>query len=404
MAGMATTNMEVPSRATTDSLTRLAAEQQRRFDAMTLPRARKERGHFGTSPAIADFMAGMFSAIPHGPMRILDPGAGVGTLSAAVCQRILRQHSRRRLSFELFENDPKLIPLLEKTMTLCKRVLGDAGHEMRFVIRVEDFILSNAHESLFQTAPDASFHLAILNPPYFKVRKESAHAQAMMHVVHGQPNIYAFFMAVVANLLRDQGQMVAITPRSYFNGPYFKRFRKWFFDRMTARQIHIFESRTDAFREEEVLQENVILLAEKASGPKDVLVTSSTGRDFQQVDRHVLPYRKVIEDSTGDHLVRVATSGFEQEIVHAVDGLPLRFRELPFNPPKRTICSGSSENQAQVCHGILRMKSLLRSCLLRKALTRIKSSPKGRNNRHKKSLRLAVMAPRSSTTSIRISS
>jgi hypothetical protein len=119
MAGMATTNMEVTSRATTDSLTRLAAEQQRRFDAMTLPRARKEWGHFGTSPAIADFMAAMFSTIPSGPMRILDPGAGVGTLSAAVCQRILRQHSRRRLFFELFENDPKLIPLLEKTMTLA---------------------------------------------------------------------------------------------------------------------------------------------------------------------------------------------------------------------------------------------------------------------------------------------
>lgn len=75
----------------------------------------------------------------------------------------------------------------------------------------------------------------------------------MAHVVHGRPNIYAFFMAVAADLLRDGGEMVAITPRSYFNGPYFKRFRKRFFDRMAARQIHVFESRTDAFQEDAVL-------------------------------------------------------------------------------------------------------------------------------------------------------
>src|SRR5438105_1944273 len=127
----------------TDSLTRLAAEQQRRFDATTLPRTRKERGHFGTAPAIADFMAGMFTEIPQGPVRILDPGAGVGTLSAALCQRVLRQQNQQCLIFDLFENDPKLIPLLESTMSFCKEALRDAGHEMSFVIRVEDFILAN---------------------------------------------------------------------------------------------------------------------------------------------------------------------------------------------------------------------------------------------------------------------
>jgi adenine-specific DNA-methyltransferase len=313
-----------------DTVTQFAANQQRRFDATTLPRARRERGHFGTAPAIADFMARMFTRIPQGPVRILDPGAGVGTLSAGICQRVLAQQNQRHLIFELIENDPQLIPLLEKTMTFCKKALRDAGHEMNFVIRVEDFVLSNTQASLLEAASEAAFDLAILNPPYFKMRKESAHARAMNHVVHGQPNMYAFFMAVVADLLREGGEMVAITPRSYFNGPYFKRFRKWFFDRMTVRQIHLFESRTDAFQEEEVLQENVILLAEKAGAPKEVLITSSAGRILQHVDRHSLSYAKVIEDSTGDHLVRVATSGFEQEIVQALDRLHHRFRELPF--------------------------------------------------------------------------
>src|SRR5579859_740070 len=91
-----------------DNLTQLAAEHQRRFDATTLPRTKKSRGHFGTAPAIADFMAGMFTEFANGAVRILDPGAGVGTLSAAVCQRVLRQKNSRHLLFELWENDPRL--------------------------------------------------------------------------------------------------------------------------------------------------------------------------------------------------------------------------------------------------------------------------------------------------------
>jgi adenine-specific DNA-methyltransferase len=314
----------------TDNLTRLAAEQQRQFDATTLPRMRKERGHFGTAPAIADFMAGMFSQIPQGRVRILDAGAGVGTLSAAVCQRVLQQRLPCQLVFELWENDPRLEARLRATMEACRRTMRNAGHELEFTVKTGDFVLEHTEPSLFGAGTTSSFDLVIMNPPYFKVRKDAESARVMAHVVHGQPNIYAFFMAIAADLLRDGGEMVAITPRSYFNGPYFRRFRKWFFDRMTARHIHVFESRTDAFQEGEVLQENVILLAEKGGKPGDVVLTTSPGRDFQRVDRHVLPYTSVIEDSSGDHLVRVATSGLERQIIEAVDSLPHRFRELPF--------------------------------------------------------------------------
>jgi adenine-specific DNA-methyltransferase len=312
------------------SLTHLAANQQRQFDALTSPGTRREQGHFGTSPVIANFMAGMFTEVPQGEVHVLDPGAGVGTLSAALCDRVLRQRSPRNLVFELWENDPKLENRLHGTMAGCQEALRAAGHEMEFTVRTDDFILEHAQPSLFEAGTSPRFNLAVMNPPYFKVRKDSKHAKIMDHVVHGQPNIYAFFMAVAADLLVNGGELVAITPRSYFNGPYFKRFRKWFFDRMTARQIHVFDSRIEAFREDAVLQENVILSAVKSRAPKDVVVTSSTGRELEQVERHVLPYPNVIEDSSGDHVVRVATGNVEQEIMAAMDRLPQRFRDLPF--------------------------------------------------------------------------
>ena len=45
-------------------------------------------------------------------------------------------------------------------------------------------------------------------------------------VVHGQPNIYALFMAISAELLSESGRLVYIVPRSFASGPYFKKFRE----------------------------------------------------------------------------------------------------------------------------------------------------------------------------------
>jgi adenine-specific DNA-methyltransferase len=124
--------------------------------------------------------------------------------------------------------------------------------------------------------------------------------------------------------------MIAITPRSYFNGAYFKRFRKWFFDRMAARHIHVFESRTEAFKNDGVLQENVILHAEKGGRPRDIILTNSTGRDLGKVKPSSGRYDTIIDNSNGDHVVRVTTNRFEHEIVAAMDALPCRFRSLGF--------------------------------------------------------------------------
>jgi adenine-specific DNA-methyltransferase len=123
---------------------------------------------------------------------------------------------------------------------------------------------------------------------------------------------------------------VAITPRRYFNGPYFKRFRKWFFDRLTVRQIHVFQSRTEAFKNDSVLQENVILHAEKGGKRRDITLTTSRGCDLVDLKEESATYRKVIDDSGGDHVVRVTTNRFEREIVETMDGLPNRFRSTGF--------------------------------------------------------------------------
>ena len=51
---------------------------------------------------------------------------------------------------------------------------------------------------------------------------------------------------------------MAITPRSFCNGPYFRRFRIDLLNMMGLHRIHVFGSRKKAFGDDDVLQENVI--------------------------------------------------------------------------------------------------------------------------------------------------
>lgn len=90
----------------------------------------------------------------------------------------------------------------------------------------------------------------------------------------------------------------------------------------------MFESRAAAFAADNVLQENVILLAEKGGEPAEVALTASSGADFAGTVERRRPYRALIEDSSGDHLVRVTSSQTDQDLVEALDALPFRFRDL----------------------------------------------------------------------------
>ncbi len=210
-----------------------SAALQQRHEGTTSADARKERGQVFTPPTVCGFMAGLFTQIPD-RFRLLDAGAGVGSLAAAVCERVRTLRSPRHIEIVLYENDATLLPLLDENMRHCREALDVAGHELRYTIHGQDFILSTqsrqAQRMLFDE-DDAlePFDAAILNPPYFKIGAGSAHALAMGDDFQGQSNIYMLFMARAADLLRANGEMVAITPRSFCNGLYFRNFRRWLF-------------------------------------------------------------------------------------------------------------------------------------------------------------------------------
>ena len=217
-------------------------------------------------------------------------------------------------------------------MDRCGEDLKANGHSLTYEIHAKDFILDAAanafgYPSLFADSSDlGDFDAVIMNPPYFKVTKASAYARVMEDVVHGQPNIYSFFLAAAAQMLKPGGELVAITPRSFCNGLYFRGFRRWFFEKMALDRLHLFESRTEAFRD--VLQESLITVSHRLGLPSStIIISSSRGLDLHATETAILPAAKVIDDSCGHANIRIPTSVEDLGIANAVESWPHRFCE-----------------------------------------------------------------------------
>src|SRR5260370_19583252 len=152
---------------------------QTQYERLTSLDDRKKKGQFFTPAEVCQFMANLFSPKPQAVFRLLDPGAGVGSLSAAVCDRFLNLPSPGHLEIHLLENDSEVLPFLRKTMTHCAEKLSEHGHSMTYEVHVKDFILDAAvtvfgAPSLFNDPYEwGEFDGVIMNPPYFMVSKSS---------------------------------------------------------------------------------------------------------------------------------------------------------------------------------------------------------------------------------------
>ena len=258
---------------------------------------RAKIGQFLTPVTIAEFMGSLFEESVE-DVRILDPGAGAGVLFAATVEALISGTYRPK-SVELvaYENDEQMMPYLEDTMQRCELACRHAGIPFRGEILPEDFVaagVAETDEGLWAERPKKFTH-AILNPPYRKINGQSATRKVLDTAGMGVSNLYAAFVWLAARMLKPGGELVAIVPRSFCNGPYFRRFRIALLDLMVLRRIHVFESRKKAFGDDDVLQENIIFHGIRdGRKPTHVTVSSSEGLDFSEASLGRVPYEHVV--------------------------------------------------------------------------------------------------------------
>lgn len=277
------------------------------FNGVTSRADRSMIGQFLTPVALAKFMSSMFET-GRQQVRILDPGAGAGVLFEA-CVETLISRAERPQSIEVvaYETDSTILPYLEDTLKICRSFCASKDIKFHGIIKAEDFIsaaLTEVGGSLF-FAPGKRFTHAILNPPYKKINSQTAMSRKLYLSGIEVANLYAVFVWLSMLLLEQGGQMVAITPRSFCNGPYFKKFRSAFLRMMCLKRIHIFESRKKAFGEDNVLQENIIYHAVRGlQEPKCVSISVSEGLDFEKASIFSVPYRQVVHPGDRDMFIR----------------------------------------------------------------------------------------------------
>jgi adenine-specific DNA-methyltransferase len=313
--------------------TTLSAEaDQRRLKARAdlVPATKSELGQFMTPAPVAEYMASMFGNVSQPEISLLDPGAGVGSLTAAFMQRLCAEPQRpQHVSVTAYEIDTALAATLRLTLEECARVAKAAGIQMTYRLLQQDFILHAAEAlegSLF--AELASYTHVIANPPYKKIQSASVHRKALRRAGIEATNLYAAFIALAIRLLAPTGELVAITPRSFANGPYFLPFRKIVLSEASIQHIHIFETRDTAFREDEVLQENVVYQLVRSVQAPQVLITSSHGPEFQDSTVRQVDFADIIHPGDSDLIIHIPACDQDADIMQRLRRLPHTLQDL----------------------------------------------------------------------------
>jgi len=291
----------------------LVEQQRLKISKRTDPKIKSQLGQFLTPEKTATFMANLFPNSDDN-CRLLDAGAGIGSLSAAFLNRWKAgRFCFQQVEVDAFELDQTLIPYLTETFEAYKgqcnlnvSIINDD-----FIRTASDFVSGN----LFSKYLEGYTH-AILNPPYKKINNHSEHRLLLRNAGIETVNLYSAFVAITIALMKPKGQVVAIIPRSFCNGPYYRPFRKFILEQTAIRQIHLFHSRDKAFKDDRVLQENIIIRLERGGQQDSVAISTSKDDTFTDITSHAYPIERIVFPNDPEQFIHVPTSQETDTIEH----------------------------------------------------------------------------------------
>ncbi|MDZ8257467.1 BsuBI/PstI family type II restriction endonuclease [Nostoc sp. ChiQUE01b] len=301
--------------------------------AASLKQDQKQKGKLGqflTPASVAELMVGMFSKLDLPQISLLDAGAGVGSLLAAFVANLCQSQKRpTNLDIVAYEIDPFLIGYLHQTLKLCAKECQTAGISLNYEIRDTDFIEDAVRLLQLDNPDNCRFTHAILNPPYLKINAHSKIRDLLRCIGLETSNLYTGFIAATVQLLESRGELVAISPRSFCNGPYFRDFRKMFLEMMALDQIHLFESRQEAFIDDEVLQETIIIHAVKQKPKFDnVTISTSSNADDDFILSNSLAYTEIVIPSDSQQFIHIIPDTLSQQVIEKMANFTCTLKDL----------------------------------------------------------------------------
>ncbi len=292
----------------------------------------KEHGQFLTPPSVARYMARHLGQIQNGA-SLLEPAIGSGVLACAVVEYLMAEKRPLEISIFAYETDKELCDVSREVLGIASREAEKDGIIVNWQVFQEDFVLAclpDEQPSLFNSSESnrKAFNYIISNPPYFKLNAEDKRVKAVYGKLNGHTNIYTLFMALSAKLLSPKGKACFIVPRSFCSGVYFSEFRRDLLKDVTPLSVHIFQSRNDVFKGDEVLQENVIFSFEKLFQQQEHrywagTVNISASKDDKSLENGVISRQVAFSHFISDHdgllFFRLPTGILDEQILNAID-------------------------------------------------------------------------------------
>lgn len=274
------------------------AERVRREIVVPISQKRKaEFGQFMTPSSVASFMVNLFPPSNLNKCYLLDAGAGVGALSCAFLDHWLTDgFGFQSVEVTAYEIDDHLRNHLAQH-------LGAYNGVIPHIVAGDYIELATSQGLLCQ-----GYTHVILNPPYKKINSHSTHRQALRRVGIETVNLYSAFLALSLAQTAHGGQLVAILPRSFCNGTYYRSFREFILKHSAIKHIHLFKSRNKTFKDDNVLQENIIIRLEKGGRQEDVKVSTSTDDTFTDMDENIYSFDRIISSDQRQFFIHVPTS------------------------------------------------------------------------------------------------
>lgn len=304
---------------TADELTSRAEARRAARGAALEVAGRAASGQFFTPAPTAAFMADMFTPVTE-TVRILDPGAGTGSLLAAAVARWAAEGMPPPRVTGI-ERDPGLTADLDATLADCQAA-GATTH-----LEETDFIGWAMARVGGLFAAREQFDLVIMNPPYLKLSSQSPERSLLSGLGLEVTNLYAAFVALAVRLLGPGGQLVAITPRSFCNGTYFRSFRRDLLSHVSLRRVHAYDARDAAFADASVLQETVIFHAVRDGEPTPVMISTSSGSD-DAITTRLVPQEEVVSPNDAEVVIWLTPDATAAKVTERMDRLPCRLEQL----------------------------------------------------------------------------
>lgn len=293
-------------------------------------------GQYTTPVPLARWLATFFTPL-EGNVRLLDAGAGTGVLSAAFVDWALSRDDKGypisaqldSLSVDAIEIDLAMYSMLEQTLTVYKNQAQMHSIPFKHRLHLVNFInWALLQTSITHDKPSTRFTHIFLNPPYSKISRLSLESKQLSHASFDSTNLYTAFLDLAIELLEPNGQLLAIVPRSFMNGPYYRTFRQRFLKRMALERIHAFDSRKTLFKDSAVLQENVIILARKSDKKLEkVIVSSSQNLSDPPLWQERL-YNEVVHTTDPEGFIRLIRDDLETSHLEPLEQLKHRLTDL----------------------------------------------------------------------------